>query len=562
MKMKLLVISSLIGLLFLVSNGISQKMNIKMSSGETKDYSLQGIDSLKINKISGNPVLIAPDSVDFGSLLCEHEQKTIVMEISNSGSNDLYITHFEIYPDTHFRFENSMPTALQLAGGEKYTFNVIFNPNSDGNHIADVKITSNSSTGLITKIKLTGAKNSVNFSILNENNNIGELCPNVRITKNIQLVNNATNDITLNVITDNIETSDNVIQLKGSSTIEIPVVIKSSANEGYYTGKITFLDKCQNESETDFNWYVANYALESVSQVELFASPGETDTAEIVFKNLSVSKAVTITSIELPTQNISLLESQTPIRIDPSQSAKVKIVYKPLNSNDFTGEITIHSEPCGVENKIIIKGYPGNKVIIFQDDFEDYQLGEFPYSGGWILKTYPAVIDTLPYISSGKAYDGNQSLYGWGWFGPPESQTSFMRIPIKNLPEEIYAECSIMINQVGFCGLGFMKMGSEMPITPIYVDFSNHGHFYYGLGNEEYRWENDGYGFFLWYKIKIRYNKTYRRLTIWVNDEQVADRTCITLPDNPFDEFYIKTGGGHHFAGSCYFDAVKVWYNK
>lgn len=548
--------------LFAISSLESQTLIIKKRSGEVNEIDIEKIESLRMKPPVKEAEIGGPLSVDFGIADCSKPVIEKTITIFNTGGKDLFVTHSEFSTQGSYRLSNGGPLMCSIKPGESYSFKVIFEPTVPGDHHSDLIITSNASSGLKYKIELTGKYIEQIFKLNSTSFNLGDICPlSVKETE-ILLKNEGNSDCKIKVQSDVIDMVNDELTIPAGAEIKFIAIARTSVQNGEYSGQLTFTGPCNNKIIAEIIWKVRGPEVECKSIVDLSAKPGDTASTIIQIENKSVGEDFLWTEATFSNNQFELEKVNLPMIIKTGSSVSVKLNYIPSTVNQISGFLTLSGTPCDIEIKIPIKGSPGNIEMIFADGFENSETGEFPYSTGWVLKNY-GVTDSIPYVTKEMASAGEKSLYAWGNFGTSQQTSNYIRIPIKNIPQVIFAECDVMINQIGFCGIGLMKIpDGSFPVIPLNVEFGNHGHFYYVFGNEEKRWQNDVYAPKKWYRITLRYDKLNKRATIWIDGEQVVDEVAPNNPDNSYEEFYLSSGGGYPGGGTAFFDNVKIWTNK
>lgn len=198
----------------------------------------------------------------------------------------------------------------------------------------------------------------------------------------------------------------------------------------------------------------------------------------------------------------------------------------------------------------------GTETTIFQDDFESYNVGTFPYAGGWELvyngkgNQYQKVVDI-------ESVSGMQSLQLWGvpsWSATAQKELTFgsevigYEVHIKTGSHsgkiENTGAVAFYNDETTTWGLGFaiIVFRDDGEIHTIPVSGPN------TIFLQTY--EPDA-----WYKVKVIVDRTVETYDVWIDDVQVAQDVAIW--DTHLIEG-LRLGSGHTGMYS-FFDDVKVF---
>ena len=199
--------------------------------------------------------------------------------------------------------------------------------------------------------------------------------------------------------------------------------------------------------------------------------------------------------------------------------------------------------------------------IIFQDDFEAYELGAFPSEGGWEL------------VWNGRG-DGYQRVTSEYWYSPTKSLQLWGQDWWSAVAERRFSSDSMII---GFEGYVLIESYSSKPSgTPVAariylwnrelatwgklyagVDFTYDGNITarHGLGTPTFgKWSPRE-----WYRVKLVLDRSANTFDVWINGELVGEDISV-LPEYQ-DTYNINALAlySDHAGVKVYFDDVKVF---
>ena len=190
--------------------------------------------------------------------------------------------------------------------------------------------------------------------------------------------------------------------------------------------------------------------------------------------------------------------------------------------------------------------------VIFQDDFESYAVGTFPYAGGWEIvwngagDQYQVITDS--YYSSPTKSLQLMGSYGWSVVVKKGFSSS------SNL---IGYEARLMASvggggSVAFCNIPIETWGRYYAM----VGFGTDGFIWAcSHGNEGYQ-QLQTYTPYTWYKIRVLIDRSARVYDVWIDD--VLKGHAIPIADDPWEILSLQFQVGW-VDNNGYFDDVKVF---
>ena len=187
--------------------------------------------------------------------------------------------------------------------------------------------------------------------------------------------------------------------------------------------------------------------------------------------------------------------------------------------------------------------------IIFEDDFESYDVGTFPSSGGWALwfdgqgPQYQVVVETTS-VSGMKAL----KLWGMDWWAAVAAR-SF------TVTERIGFEVMVKAENWGIPGKSGAGVAFSKKMSPT-ISWSWGNVEFYSDGYIKSSGQNlQPYTLNTWYKVKVAYDVSSNTHSVWINDVLKAT----SLPNEHPPEIEAFALGSTHAEQVCYFDDVKVF---
>jgi len=198
----------------------------------------------------------------------------------------------------------------------------------------------------------------------------------------------------------------------------------------------------------------------------------------------------------------------------------------------------------------------GNNLVVFEDDFESYDVGTFPYSGGWELWTngagnaYQAVVDDVSMSPSKSLQLRGQP--SWVATASKRYTTDSIRIGF-----EVY----VRAKESGGARVGFTKW-----VDLYYIDIR----VYSGvLFSSDGKILLDGYGELEpwvageWYKVKQVIDRSDDTCSVWINDVLRASDVALDTNDVPGEYHYNETEAFSLISSyetiDAHFDNVKIF---
>ncbi len=187
--------------------------------------------------------------------------------------------------------------------------------------------------------------------------------------------------------------------------------------------------------------------------------------------------------------------------------------------------------------------------ILFQDDFEDYAPNTFPSSGGWVAN--PGTMNDA--ITNSVSHSPTQSFKLTGVGGDPgcyRSMTSFpevtyfeiwMRTPAEITTADI-GSVAIGIRQ--HFAINFLCKDKTIRITDYYTGTGT------GISIDTFLPD-------LWYKVKVRYDKSGKKISCWINDILKCENVSIA----PYStSSLVFNCGVQNLQKEAFLDDLIVWY--
>jgi hypothetical protein len=192
-----------------------------------------------------------------------------------------------------------------------------------------------------------------------------------------------------------------------------------------------------------------------------------------------------------------------------------------------------------------------HSAVLFQDDFESYDLNTFPSPGGWTI-IYNGAGDSYQHVDNATAVSGTKSFHSVGsdcW-----ASTNFRAVDI---PDKVTFEVNVRIDQVVSCGCG-----PDLAHMGLYGPGGSWGSYWRAFfrcdGNiyaEGYAPPLQSYSAGTWYHVMLNYDLTLRVFDVYVDG-------ILRASGLPMVDAGTPTGvviGAHHGANPvAWFDDVKV----
>ncbi|MDH7477398.1 MAG: hypothetical protein QHH17_03330 [Candidatus Bathyarchaeota archaeon] len=194
-----------------------------------------------------------------------------------------------------------------------------------------------------------------------------------------------------------------------------------------------------------------------------------------------------------------------------------------------------------------------SETVIFQDNFESYTVGTFPYEGGWTI-VWNGMGDEYQVIIDSKYCSPTKSLQLWGTYG----WSCHVERHFSSDAEVIGFEAYVMVEDcnpeqisatVGFWNRDMGPWGKYYAT----VEFAENGlirasSFVEAVDIEPYVPD-------VWYKIKLILDRSANKFSVWVNDEIKASNIN-TAQTYDMDALQLASRLAEV---QCYYDDVKVF---
>jgi hypothetical protein len=227
-------------------------------------------------------------------------------------------------------------------------------------------------------------------------------------------------------------------------------------------------------------------------------------------------------------------------------------------SGRYTGERTTYDDVA-----IFGEGYvpPPPSTLPVEDDFEGYNVGTFPTSGGWDLvyegngSEYQKVVDTVS-MSPTKSF---QLIGSPGW-------AADAALDISAEAQIVGFEVYVMVDEFGVndgangrCGFYVRQESSGLWPWRTYVQFLNNGSIATGASGsgscilQPYELDQ-------WYKVKLVFNRSANSYSVWIDD--VLKAQGLRGPSDLYDPYYIEAftlSSSMYNSVAVYFDDVAIF---
>jgi len=201
--------------------------------------------------------------------------------------------------------------------------------------------------------------------------------------------------------------------------------------------------------------------------------------------------------------------------------------------------------------------YPvkADETIIFQDDFENYNVGDFPSTGGWEL-VFNGRGDEYQIVTGTVSFSGSKSFQLWGY----PNWAACAQKSFSSTSPVIGYEFAIMMDAVGTGG----------PCRDNHPGFWNREARIWGKYYATVRFNHDDLKIYaddrtvlgewkprVWYHIKVILDRNINKYTVWINGELRGENLT---PENPDTELInALVLNSDHPAVKVYYDDVKVF---
>jgi hypothetical protein len=195
-----------------------------------------------------------------------------------------------------------------------------------------------------------------------------------------------------------------------------------------------------------------------------------------------------------------------------------------------------------------------DETFIFQDDFENYNVGDFPSTGGWEL-VFNGQGDQYQIVTDTMSFSGSKSFQLWGY----PNWAAVAQKKFDATSPVIGYEFAILIDAVGSGGPG----RDEHP------GFFNREAYIWGKYYATVRFNHDDMkiyaedGTFLgqwspreWYHIKVILDKSINKYNVWINGELRGENLSTTNQDTELINALALNSD--HPGVKVYYDDVKI----
>jgi hypothetical protein len=209
----------------------------------------------------------------------------------------------------------------------------------------------------------------------------------------------------------------------------------------------------------------------------------------------------------------------------------------------------------------ILEVHATNEMVFFEDDFEKYDVGTFPYGGGWELwfdgmgSEYQVVVDNV----------SNSPAKSLQLLGLHDLRAAYAAKPFADNTSRIGFEVSIRVDEIpgGAGDLDVARAGFCELIPPVHarlwapILFLDNGSICVG---GERNWPMlQSYVSGRWYRVKLIIDRSGETCSVWVDDVLEGEDLAVTpsignIVDNP-------SSGIKAFSVSQNYNSVRVYYD-
>jgi hypothetical protein len=186
-------------------------------------------------------------------------------------------------------------------------------------------------------------------------------------------------------------------------------------------------------------------------------------------------------------------------------------------------------------------------TVIFEENFESYKVNTFP-SLHWSLK-WNGAGNSYQTIVESESVSGTKSMQMKG----ASSWSAVMYHVLSETPDVVYFEGNVFPTgdqiSIYLSNLDIQPWGS----TQASIGF-NEGYISYSAGS--IREKIKPYTKNQWYRVKLKYDQNLNLISIWIDDENVAENVVFLPSEHKYKHITIASG---HDANIGYFDDIKVW---
>ena len=195
----------------------------------------------------------------------------------------------------------------------------------------------------------------------------------------------------------------------------------------------------------------------------------------------------------------------------------------------------------------------GAELTLFEDDFESYQVGDFPSSGGWEMifsgagTQYQVIVDNVSASPTKSLQLLGQSSWACDTVKRFNTNCTIIGYEAQVLVEDIDV-VDLPTGRVGFWSRAAPNIGRFYAL----VDFCGGG----TIKSDGQVLQN--YTANTWYKIRVILNKETRLFSVWIDDVLLLEEAFVPHDTSNIEAFGLASEMFGSF--KAYFDDVKVFY--
>jgi hypothetical protein len=194
----------------------------------------------------------------------------------------------------------------------------------------------------------------------------------------------------------------------------------------------------------------------------------------------------------------------------------------------------------------------GAEQILFEDDFESYQVGSFPYTGDWEMifegagTRYQVIVDNVSASPTKSLQLLGQDLWACNAIKRITTESPIIGYEVQVMVEDINV-VDLPLGRVGFWSRAAPNIGR------FYTRVNFVGDGTITSGGQVLK----NYTTNTWYKIKVILNKETRFFNVWIDDVLLLENS--TEAYNPYDIEAFGLASEMFGSFKAYFDDVKVF---
>jgi len=201
-----------------------------------------------------------------------------------------------------------------------------------------------------------------------------------------------------------------------------------------------------------------------------------------------------------------------------------------------------------------IRPVEADETLIFQDDFENYNVGDFPSTGGWEL-VFNGRGDRYQIVTDAISFSGSKSFQLWGY----PNWAAVVQKKFDATSSVIGYEFAILIEAVGSGGPGRDEhpgfFNREAHVWGKYYATVMFNHDDMKIYTQD-RTLLGGWNPGEWYHIKVILNKSINKYDVWINGELRGEKLSTTNQDTELINALALLSG--HPGVKVYYDDVKI----